>query len=107
MASHHSGDESVDELLSVSVSTISLSEGVSLELEATEWGGELEWPQEVVGFLEVWSASDDFVDETLDAVDSGVLTKGITDDAVVSEWNSASVDLTIASLVDELADGLS
>jgi len=114
MASHHSGDESVDEILSVSVSTISLSERVSLELEATEWGGELEWPQEVVGSLEVWSTSGDFVNETLNAgnstVDVSVLVlgaKGIGDDAVVSEWDSASVDLTIASLVDELADGFS
>ena len=112
--SHHSGDKGVDELLSVSVSTISLGEGVSLELESTEWGGELEWPQEVVGFLEVGSASGNLVDETLNAGDStgdlsGLVSggKGIGDDAVVSEWNSASVDLTIASLVDELADGFS
>ena len=87
---------------------------MSLELESTEWGGELEWPQEVVGSLEVWSTSGDFVNETLNAgnstVDVSVLVlgaKGIGDDAVVSEWDSASVDLTIASLVDELADGFS
>ena len=112
--SHHSGDKGVDELLSVSVSTISLGEGVSLELESTEWGGELEWPQEVVGSLEVGSASDDFVNEALNAGDStgdvsGLVfgAKGVGDDAVVSEWDSASVDLSIASLVDELADGFS
>lgn len=78
---------------------------MSLDLESAEWRGELEWPQEVVGSLEVGSASDDFVDETLNAGDSSA--KVVSDDAVVSEWNSASVDLTIASLVDELADGLS
>ena len=87
---------------------------MSLELEATEWGGQLEWPQEVVCSLEVGSTSDDFVNEALNSGDSTghvsifVLgAKGTSDDAVVSEWNSASVDLTIASLVDELADGFS
>jgi len=114
MDSNHSCDEGVNELLSVSVSTISLSKWVSLELESTEWWAELEWPQEVVTSLEVWSACDDFVNETLNASDStsdiSVLVLGaefIGDDAVVSEWNSASVDFTIASLVDELPDGFS
>jgi hypothetical protein len=54
------------------------------------------------------------VNETFDAGDtssgdSGFVggSKGSLDDAVISEWDSASVDLTIASLVDELADGFS
>ena len=46
------------------------------------------------------------MDEVLDAVDT-VRTELTSDDAVVSEWDSASVNLTIASLVDELGDGLS
>ena len=107
--SHHSGNECVNQVLSVSVGTISLGKGVSLELESTEWWGQLEWPQEVVGSLEVWSAGGDFVDKTLNAGDSASIwtSKGVGNDAVISQWNSASVDLTIASLVDELADGLS
>jgi len=104
--SGHLGDELVDELLSVTVGTVSLTERVSLDLESTEWGGELEWPEEVVGFLELWSAGDDLVDEVLDAVDT-VLSEFTSDDAVVGEWDSGSVDLTVASLVDELGDGLS
>jgi len=40
---------------------------VSLDFKSTEWGGELEWPQEVVGFLEFWSTGDDFMDEVLNA----------------------------------------
>jgi len=66
ICSGHLSNELVDELLSVTVGTVSLTERVSLDLESTEWGGELEWPEEVVGFLELWSAGDDLVDEVLD-----------------------------------------
>ena len=69
---------------------------------------------DAVRFLKVWNASDDFVNETLNADDftSGVNVlvlgaKGIGDDAVVSEWDSASVDLSTTSLVDELTDDFS
>ena len=102
----HSADELVNELLSVSESTESFSEGVSLDLEATEWGGELEWPQEVVGLLEVWSAGDNLVDEVLNAGDS-VLAEGVLNDGVISEWDSAVVDLTVSSLVDQFSNCLS
>lgn len=64
-----------------------MTEGVSLDFESTEWGGKLEWPEEVVGLLEVLSAGDNLVDEILNAVDT-VLTELSSDDAVVSEWDS-------------------
>lgn len=102
----HSADELVDELLSVSESTEALSEGVSLDLESTEWGGELEWPQEVVGLLEVWSAGNNLVDEVLNAGDTE-LTEGVLDNGVISEWDSAVVDLTVSSLVDQFSNCLS
>ena len=44
------------------------------------------------------------MDEVLNAGDSG-LAELSSDDRVVGEWDSASVDLTISSLVDELGDG--
>jgi len=44
------------------------------------------------------------VDEVLNAGDSG-LAEFSSDDRVVGEWDSASVDLTVSSLVDELGDG--
>jgi len=54
------------------------------------------------------------MNETLNAGDttsglSGLVGggEGSLDNAVVSEWDSASVDLTVASLVDQLADGFS
>lgn len=43
------------------------------------------------------------MDEVLNAGDS-LFTKFSSDDRVVGEWDSASVDLTVSSLVDKLGD---
>jgi hypothetical protein len=77
---------------------------VSLLLESAVGGGQLEGPQEVVGLLELGTAGGDLVDQVLDA-GNAVLAKGALDDAVVGEGNPAAVDLSVATLVDELADG--
>jgi len=74
---------------------------MSLLLNSAVWGAELEWPEEVVGFLELWSTGDDLVDKILHAVDTN-LTEDTSDDAVIGEWNSGSIDLTVSSLVYEL-----
>jgi len=79
---------------------------VSLDLKSTEWRGKLEWPQEVVGFLEFWTAGDDFVDEVFDASNTD-FTEFSFNDAVVSERKSSSLDFTAASFVDKFADSLS
>ena len=81
-----------------------MGESVSLDLESSEWRRELEWPEEVVGFLELWSASSDFVDEVFNARNTDFAELS-SDDGVVSKWNSASVNLTVSSLVDQLRDG--
>jgi hypothetical protein len=94
----------VDELLSASESSVTLGESVSLDLKSTKWRGELEWPEEVVGFLELWSAGGDLVDQVLHTGDS-VLAELTSDDRVVGQWDSASVDLSVSSLVNELGDG--
>jgi len=85
--SHHLLDEVVDEFFSVSESTKSLGESVSLDLKSSEWWGELEWPEEVVGLLEVSSTGDDFVDEVLNAVNTE-LGEFVGDDLVISQWDS-------------------
>lgn len=105
VSSDHSLDKSVNESLSVSEGT-SVGEGVSLLLESLQGGGELEWPQEVVGLLEVWANSANLVDEVLVARDT-VLSEGLVNDARVSQWNSRSSNLSVSSLVDEILDGLS
>lgn len=106
LCSDHLLDKAVDEFLSVTEGTITLSKGVSLDLESTEWRAELEWPKEVVSFLEFWAACYNLVDEILNAVDA-VASELTSDDAVVGEWNSASVDSTVSSLIDKLGDGVS
>lgn len=73
--------------------------------EATGRVGELEWPQEVGGLLEVGSNGVDLVDEILHA-DDAVLAEVGLDDGVVGESNALLVDLSVSALVDELADGL-
>ena len=72
--------------------------------ETTSWVGQLEWPQEVVGLLEVWTNSVDLVDQVLDRQDV-VLTESSLNDRVVVQSNSLLVDLTETSLVDQLSDG--
>jgi hypothetical protein len=79
---------------------------VSLLLESLQGGAELEWPQEVVGLLEVWANGHNLVDEVLVAGDS-VLSEALVDDAGVSQWDSRSANLSVSSLVDEILNGLS
>merc|ERR1712100_447669 len=101
--SHHAADELVDKLLAGAPGT-TVSEGVSLLLEATERGGQLEGPEEVVGFLEVGADGPDLVDQVLDAADTE-LAESLINDLVVVQGDAAAVNLTIATGVDKLTDG--
>ena len=98
----HAGDDFVDQLFTVAPDT-AVAEWVSLLLPAVSWSVELDWPEEVVGLLEGGSNSPDLVDQTLDVVDS-LAAESTGDDAVVSEWDSGSVDLSVSPLVDQAAD---
>ena len=102
--SHHLADEGVNVLLSVANGTEALTELMSLLLEATNRVRELEGPEEVVSLLEVGTAGDNLVDEVLHAVDT-LGTELTSDDAVVGERESASIDLTVTTLIDKLGDG--
>ena len=104
-SSEHVGDELVDVLFTVAPGT-SLHVRVSLLLEALGGGVKLEWPQEVVGFLEFWSTGDNFMNKILNTGDSD-FTEFTFNDAVVGEWKSSSLDFTAASFIDEFADSLS
>ena len=101
-SSEHALDELVDLLLTVAPDT-ALLEWVALLLESLGWGVELEWPEEVVGLLEVVTAGPDLVDEVLNAGNT-LLSEGLLNDAVVVKSDTGSVDLTVASLVDQSAD---
>ena len=76
---------------------------MSLLGKALLWGRELEWPDEVVGFLEGGADGPDLVDEVLDGGDT-LLSESVLDDRVVVKRNSSSVDLAEASLVNEASD---
>ena len=78
---------------------------MSLDLEAAEWRVKLEWPQEVVSLLELWSASHNLVNKILNTVDS-VFAELTGNDAIVGQWNAASVNFTTSSLVDKLGNVL-
>lgn len=69
LSSIHSPDKLVDEVLPVS-SITTFDVVVSLLLKTTEWCLQLEWPQEVVGFLEVRSNGHDLMDQILHADDT-------------------------------------
>lgn len=68
-SSDHLVDEGVD--FSFSVTPISLGhEWVSLVSISSSWVVKFEWPDEVVGSLEVGSTGSNFVDEVLNTGDS-------------------------------------
>jgi hypothetical protein len=81
-----------------------VGEGVALLLKTTDGGGELEGPEEVVGFLEVGSDAPDLVNEVLNAGDTEFAEHAVND-FVVIEGNAGTVNLTVATSVDKLADG--
>lgn len=100
----HLLDQVVDELLSVTgVTTLDEVEELSGS-ETTVRVGQSEWPQEVVHLLEVWTHSEDLVDQVLNG-DNTVLTQSSLDDLVVRQGGSLVADLTETSLVHQLSDG--
>lgn len=72
--------------------------------EATSRVAELEWPEKVAGLLEVRADGEDLMDQILDTEDT-VFAEIILDYLVVGEWDTLLLDLAIAALVDEVADG--
>jgi hypothetical protein len=66
---------------------------------------QLERPEELIRLLEVGAHGEDLVDEVLHAYDA-VLLEAVLDEGVVGEGDALLVDLSVAALVNELADGL-
>lgn len=100
----HGLDQLVDELFTVTESTtLDKVLELSWNTPTTRWVRQLEWPQEVVSLLEVWTDGDDFVDQVIDGQDTELTQVGF-DDSVVRQSNSLLVDLTVTSLVDQLSN---
>lgn len=74
-------------------------------LESTSGVAQLNGPEEVVGSLEVRTNSEDLVDKILNT-DETQVTERLLNDSVIMERNTLLVDLSVSTLVDELADGL-
>ena len=92
-------------MLSVSpVTTTGLVEPMSLGDEAAPRGSELERPEESVDLLEMWADSVDLVDNVLDTMDTQV-TQVLGDQSIISQGDSRSVNLQVASLVHQLSNG--
>lgn len=100
----HGLNQFVDEFFTVTERT-TLDEVLELSWNTptTGWVGQLEWPQEVVSLLEVWTNSDDFVNQIIDRQNT-VLTQVSFNDSVVGQRNSLLVDLTVTSLVQKLSN---
>ena len=55
--------------------------------------------------LEVWSNSEDFVDQIFGGLDTNV-SNVFVNDSVVREGDSLAVDLAVSALVDQFTDSL-
>ena len=66
---------------------------------------QLERPQKVVDFLKVTSNSEDLVNDILHT-DDPESAEGFLDDSIVSKRDALSLDLAVATLVDELTNAL-
>jgi hypothetical protein len=74
-------------------------------MEATVGVGQFEWPKEVAGLLEVGPHREDLMDQILNA-DNAIFAQVVLDKLVVGKSDTLLVDLSVAALVNELADGL-
>lgn len=101
----HLPDELVDVVFTVSVVTTLHEMPEFGRSPATSRVGEFEWPKEVGGLFEVWSNSEDLVDQVFDRQDI-ILAQGRFDDLVARQRNSLLVNLAISALVDQLSDRL-
>ena len=101
----HLGDQLVD-FLSTGTGFSAFHEVKKLGLggESSLRVGKLEWPQEVVGLLEVRSDSVDLVDEVGGALDTDI-SESLSDNSIGSDRDALLVDLSESTLVDKLLDG--
>jgi len=79
---------------------------MSLVVEATLGRVQLEIPEEVVGFLEVRATSNNLIDKLFNRIDL-VLAKSLDNDFIASKRDSLLVNLSKASLVNQIGDNLS
>jgi len=79
---------------------------MSLVVETSLGGAELEGPHEVVSLLEVGTDGEELSDQVLNT-DDIVLSKDLLNNFVGSDGNSLLVDLSVSSLIDQVGDSVS
>jgi len=100
----HGGHKLVNVLFAIArITTLRVMLG--LLSETSKGGRQLEGPQEVRSLLEAGAASDDLVNQILNA-DDAMVTQIVRHHRVVSERNSLSKDLAKATLVDQIRHSL-
>ena len=72
--------------------------------ESTSRIAQLKWPQKVTSLLEIRPHSNNLMDQVLHT-DNAKFAQLLLDDLVIGEGNALLVDLSVAALVDEVADG--
>lgn len=72
--------------------------------ESTSRVAQLKWPQKVTSLLEIRPHSNNLMDQVLHT-DDAKFAQLLLDDLVIGEWNALLVDLSVAALIDEVADG--
>lgn len=101
----HLADQGIDLLLAIAQVT-ALHEMFELSgPEPAVWVAQLERPEEIARLLEVRAHSVDLMNQVLHAHDA-VLAQMVLDNLVVGEGDALLVDLAVAPLVDQFADGL-
>ena len=103
--SNHPLNKVVDEVFSISPVSSSL-ERMSFFRKSSSRAPKFEWPQEIVGFLEVSTNGVNFLNQILNRQNS-MFTKSSFNQLVVGQGNSLFIYFAIPSLIDEFLDGFS
>jgi hypothetical protein len=101
----HSSNQGVDFFFSISPVT-SLLERMSFVVESALGGVELKGPEEVVGFLEMRTTGDEFVDQFFDRLNTDS-AQTLLNDFIGSKRDSLLIDLSVSSLVDQIRNEVS
>jgi hypothetical protein len=101
----HFTDELVNELLTITQVTALDKMFEFASAETAVGRRELEGPEKVGSLLEVRADSVDLMDKILDGDDS-ILAQVLLNKLVIGQGDSLAINLSVATLVDQLTDGL-
>ena len=100
----HLSDQAIDVILPVSMVT-AFNKVCSLLSISTASIAQFEWPQEIIGFLEMLSNGEDLVDKILHT-DDAILAKALLNDGIVSKGRPSLFNFAKSSFVDQFSHTL-